>query len=185
MSDGLGTASAPPAGVAASNITRAAPLAAAAIGILAGLVRYGASSRGVVTAALLGSLGLLAVIDWRQHVVPNLVVLPATALVLGLRLALFPDQALEWVLASVVTCAVLLALSMLKRESLGAGDAKLGLLLGAGLGADVAVATLIGVVALWPVAAYLVFHEGVDARKKAIPLAPAFAFGAAVVALTG
>jgi hypothetical protein len=44
---------------------------------------------------------------------------------------------------------------------------------------------LIGVVAVWPVAAYLVFHEGVDARKKAIPLAPAFAFGAAVVALSG
>jgi leader peptidase (prepilin peptidase)/N-methyltransferase len=185
MSDGLAAASAPPAGVAASNVTRAAPLAAGAIGILAGLVRFGPSSRGIVTAALLGSLGVLAVIDWRHHVVPNLVVLPAAALVLVLRLALFPDQALEWILASVVTCAVLLGLSMLRRDSLGAGDAKLGLLLGAGLGADVAMAMLIGVVALWPVAAYLVFHEGVDARKKAIPLAPAFAFGAAVLALSG
>jgi leader peptidase (prepilin peptidase)/N-methyltransferase len=185
MSGGLGAASAPPAGVAASNVTRTAAIAAGAVGILAGLVRFGPSSRGLVTAVLLGSLGVLAVIDWRHHVVPNRIVLPAAALVLGLRLALFPDRALEWILASVLTCAILLALSMLKRDSLGAGDAKLGLLLGAGLGSDVAVAMLIGVVAVWPVAAYLVFHEGVDARKKAIPLAPAFAFGAAVVALSG
>jgi leader peptidase (prepilin peptidase)/N-methyltransferase len=185
MSEGLGVASAPPAGVAASNVTRTAALAAGAIGVLVGFVRFGPTSRGIVTAALLGSLGVLAVIDYRHQVVPNRVVLPAAAIVLALRLALFPDDTLEWVLAALITFAILLAISVLRRDSLGAGDAKFGLLLGAGLGADVAFAMLIGVLALWPVAAYLVFHEGVDARKKALPLGPAFAFGAAVVALAG
>jgi leader peptidase (prepilin peptidase)/N-methyltransferase len=183
MGEGLGAASAPPAGVAASKITLWAAPAAGAVGVLAALVRYGPSSRGVVAAALLGSLGVLAVIDFREQVVPNRIVLPAAALVLGLQLALFPDQALEWILAAVIACAALLAVSMLKRDSLGPGDAKLGLLLGAGLGTEVAFAMLIGVLALWPVAAYLVFSEGVDARKKALPLAPAFAFGAAIVVL--
>ena len=185
MSEGLGATSAPPAGVAASNVTRSAALAAGAIGILAGLVRFGPTSRGIVTAALLGALGVLAVVDFRHQVVPNRVVLPAAGVVLALRLALFPDRATEWVLAALITCGILLALSVLKRDSLGTGDAKLGLLLGAGLGAGVAYAMLIGVLALWPVAVYLVFREGVDARKKALPLAPAFAFGAAVVALAG
>jgi prepilin signal peptidase PulO-like enzyme (type II secretory pathway) len=152
---------------------------------MAGLIRYGPSSRGVVTAVLLGALGVLAVIDFRSHVVPNLVALPSAALVLGLNVALFPEHGVEWVLASLITCAGLLALSALKRESLDTSDAKLGLLLGAGLGSDVAMAILVGGVALWPVAAYLVFSKGVDARKKAIPLAPALAFGAAVVALAG
>jgi leader peptidase (prepilin peptidase)/N-methyltransferase len=184
MSDGLGAASAPPAGVAASNVTLVAALAAGAVGILAGLVEFGFSSLGVVTAALLGSLGVLAVIDFRHRRIPNLIVLPAAGLVLGLRLALFPDGTAEWILASLVTGGALLGLSMLKRDSIGTGDAKLGLLLGAGLGIETAYAVLIGVVALWPFAAYVVLTEGVDARKKGLPLAPAFAFGAAVVALT-
>jgi leader peptidase (prepilin peptidase)/N-methyltransferase len=176
-------ASAPPAGVAASDITRSAAMVAGAIGIAAGFARFGPSSRGVVTAALLGALGALAVIDLRHHVVPSRVILPAAAVVLGLSIALFPDQALEWVLAAVITFAALVALSTLKRDSLGAGDAKLGLLLGAGLGVDVAIAMLLGVVLLWPYAAYLVFSEGIDARKKAIPLTPALALGAALVLL--
>ena len=108
----------------------------------------------------------------------------AAALVLGLQLALFPDQALEWILSAAITGAVLLVISLLKRDTLGAGDAKVGLLLGAGLGTEVAFAMLIGVLALWPYAAYLVFSEGVDARKKAIPLTPALALGAAIVALS-
>jgi leader peptidase (prepilin peptidase) / N-methyltransferase len=183
MSDGLGTASAPPSGVAASKATLWTALAAGGIGVLAALIRFGASSEGLVTAALLGSLGALAAIDLREHTVPYRLVLPAAALVLGLQLALFPDHALEWILAALITCAALLVVSMLKRDSLDAADALVGLLLGAGLGLDVAVAILIGVLALWPVAAYLVFSEGVDARKKALPLTPALALGAAIVVL--
>jgi len=185
MSEGLGTASAPPAGVAASKVTMWAASAAGAVGVLAALLRFGPSSEGAVTAALLGSLGVLAVIDYREQVVPNRIVLPAAALVLGLQLALFSDHSLEWILSALITCGVLFGISLLKRDSLGAGDAKLGLLMGAGLGTEVAFAILIGVLALWPFAAYLVLAEGVDARKKTIPLAPAFALGAAVVALSG
>jgi prepilin signal peptidase PulO-like enzyme (type II secretory pathway) len=185
MSRGAGAASAPPAGAAASNLTRSAALAAGAFGVLASLVRFGPTSRGLVAAALLGSLGVLAVIDVRLDAVPNLVVLPSVALVLGLRLALYPADALKWIVAALLTCGILLALSTLKRDSISTGDAKLGLVLGAGLGANVAMAVLVGVLLLWPVAAYLVFTGGIDARKQAIPLAPALAFGAAVVALTG
>jgi leader peptidase (prepilin peptidase)/N-methyltransferase len=184
MSESLGATSAPPAGVAASKLTLWAALAAGSLGVAAALIRFGVSSEGLVTAALLGSLGVLAVIDFREHVVPSRLVLPAAGLVLALQLALFPDQALEWILAAFITCALLLGLSMLKRDSLDAGDAQLGLLLGAGLGLDVAWAMLLGVLILWPVAAYLVFSEGVDARKKALPLTPALALGAAILALS-
>jgi leader peptidase (prepilin peptidase) / N-methyltransferase len=177
MSESLGATSAPSAGVAASKLTLWAAVAAGGLGVLAALIRFGASSDGLVAAVLLGPLGVLAVIDFREHVVPHRLVLPAAALVLGLQLALFPDQAVEWILAALITWAVLLGLSMLKRDSLDAGDAQLGLLLGAGLGLDVAWAMLLGVMILWPVAAYLVFSEGVDARKKALPLTPALALG--------
>lgn len=209
MSEGLGAASAPRAGVAASKdggvptskdagvaaskeaavaavkTTTWLAVAAGAVGVLAALIRFGPSSEGVVTAVLLGSMGALAVIDFREHVVPIRVALPAGALVLGLQLALFSDHSLEWILSAAVTCGALLAVSLFRRDTLGPGDAQLGLILGAGLGTEAAFAILVGVLALWPYAAFLVLSEGVDARKKAIPLAPAFAFGAAVVALSG
>ena len=101
-------------------------------------------------------------------------------------LALFPDQALEWVLASVGCFSLLLVLTLLKPGGLGMGDVKLGLLLGAGLGLDVATAVLLGCLALWPVALYVVLTaDGPDARKRTLPLGPALALGAAIVALAG
>lgn len=185
MSRGLAAATAPSPGVAASNVTRSAALAVGGLGALAGLVRFGFTSSGLVAAVLLGSLGALAVIDFRHHTVPTRIVLPAGVVVLALQLALFPDDAVEWLLAALITFAILLALSAVRRDSLGINDALVGFLIGAGLGIDVAAAMLIGCLALWPVAAYLVFHEGVDARKKAIPLTPALALGAAIVVLAG
>jgi prepilin signal peptidase PulO-like enzyme (type II secretory pathway) len=185
VSRGLAAATAPSPGVAASNLTRSAALAAAAIGGLAGFVRFGLTSRGLVAAVLLGAMGALAVLDFRNQALPIPIVLPAAAVVLALQLVLFPSDALEWVLAAAITFGILLALSAARRDSLGMGDALVGFLLGAGLGADVAYAMLLGCLALWPVAAYIVFYEGADARKKAIPLTPALALGAAVVVLAG
>ena len=201
MSEGLGTASAPPAGVAVSKdageatskdavvaalkTTTWLAVAVGAVGVLAALIRFGPSSEGVVTAVLLGSMGALAVIDFREKVVPTRIALPAGALLLGLQLALFSEHSVEWILCAAVTCGALLAISVFRRDTLGPSDAQLGLILGAGLGTEAAFAILVGVLALWPYAAFLVLSEGVDARKKAIPLAPALAFGAAVVALSG
>jgi uncharacterized membrane protein (UPF0127 family)/Flp pilus assembly protein protease CpaA len=161
-----------------------APLAGG-VGALLALVRFGFSSEGLVTACFLAALGMLAVIDYQRRVIPNVIVLPAAALVLGLQLALFPDQALEWILASVGCFSLLLVLTLIKPGGLGMGDVKLGLLLGAGLGLDVAMALLLGFLALWPVALYLVLTDGADARKQTLPLGPALALGAAIVALAG
>jgi prepilin signal peptidase PulO-like enzyme (type II secretory pathway) len=180
----LAVPGAPPAGAAVSNTTWLAALTAGWVGVFAGFARFGFDSHGVVIAVLLGSVAALAVIDFRHQVVPSVVVLPAAAAVLALRLALFSGDSLEWVLAALATSGLLLAFALLKRDSLSTGDAKVGFLLGAGLGVDVAVAMLIGVLALWPFAAYLVWSGDADARKQAIPLTPALALGAAIVALS-
>ena len=155
--------------------------AAAAVFTLAVL---GLGKHGIVGACFLGALAMLAVIDFKTQTVPNRIVLPSAALVLGLQLALFPEHALEWALAAVAAAAFLLALTLLKPGGIGMGDVKLGLLLGAGLGWDVAVAMLIGALALWPFALWVVLNGGLDARKRTLPLAPALALGAAIVVLT-
>jgi leader peptidase (prepilin peptidase) / N-methyltransferase len=154
-------------------------------GAVAALAVLGIGSRGIVAACFLGALGVLAVIDYRTHLLPNRIVLPSAAAVLILQVSLFPGDALEWVLASVGCFAVLLALALIKPGGIGMGDAKLGLLLGAGLGIDVAMAVFIGCLALWPIAAYILARDGLDARTTALPLGPALAFGAAAVTLMG
>ena len=185
MSSGLGTAHPPAAGAAVSNLARFAPLAAGGAGVVMAVARFGASSRAVVAAVLLGTLGFLAVVDVQRRVIPMTVVLPSTALVLILQLLLFPEDAVEWVVAAVITGGALLALSLVKRDSVETGDASVGLLIGAGLGAEAALAMFVGCLLLWPVAGYLVLKGGADARKMAIPLTPALALGCAVVLLTG
>jgi leader peptidase (prepilin peptidase)/N-methyltransferase len=160
-------------------------IGAGVAGAVLALAVLGLGSRGLVAACFLGAMGALAVIDFRTRLLPNRIVLPAAAIVLALQLALFPDDAIEWIAASLGCFVVLLVIALAKPGGIGMGDAKLGLLLGAGLGADVTMALLIGCLALWPVAAYLLLRDGADARKAALPLGPALALGAAVVALTG
>jgi uncharacterized membrane protein (UPF0127 family)/Flp pilus assembly protein protease CpaA len=171
--------------VAASPLVGPLALAAGGVGALAALAQFGFTSTGLVTACFLTALGVLAVIDYQRQILPNVIVLPAAVLVLALQLVLFPDNAVETVLASVGCAGVLLVLALVKPGGLGMGDVKLGLLLGAGLGMDVAVALLLGFLALWPVAVYLVLTDGPEARKQTLPLGPALALGAAIVALAG
>jgi len=160
-------------------------LVAGCVGALAALVRFGFSSTALVSACFLAALGALAVIDFERKLLPNVIVLPAAALVLALQLLLFPDDALEFVLAALGCAGLLLVLTLLKPGGLGMGDVKLGLLLGAGLGSDVGMGLLLGFLALWPVAAYMVLRDGPDARKQTLALGPALALGAAVVVLAG
>ena len=162
-------------------------LAAATGGLAAaaGLIRFGVTSEGLVALCFLGALGVLAVIDYREHLLPNRIVLPSAAVVLGLQLILFPEHAVEWVGSAVGCGAVLLVPALIRPGALGMGDAKLGLLLGAGLGLEAASAMLLGFVLLWPYALWLVVQEGAQARKQVLPLGPALAAGAVLVTLAG
>ena len=163
------------------DAARALTAGAAAVGAVLGVARYGLTSRGLVAACLLGVLGAVAVIDFREHIVPVRVVVPASAVLLVLHLVLFPAHALEWVLAPALAFAGLVSLWLVKRDGIALEDATLGLLLGAGLGADVAVAMFLGFLALWPAAVYLLLRDGVGARKATVPLTPALAIGAVLV----
>jgi leader peptidase (prepilin peptidase)/N-methyltransferase len=176
-----------PGAEAAAEAPTATPAVAIGAGVAAGglaLAVVGVDSRGIVAALFLGALGALAVIDFQTHLLPNKIVLPAAALVLALQLALFPDDSVEWIVASLGCFFVLVLIALAKPGGIGMGDAKLGLLLGAGLGAEVTMALLYGCLLLWPVAAYLLLRDGADARKAVLPLGPALAVGAAIVTLT-
>jgi leader peptidase (prepilin peptidase)/N-methyltransferase len=181
----IAAASAPVQPLPTGRLVGTAALVAGGAAALVALARFGFSSHGLVAALFLGVLAVLAVIDYKHHLLPNKIVLPAAVLVLVLQVVLFPDRALELVLASLGTFAALLFLAMIRPGGLGMGDVKLGLLLGAGMGAQVFGAVATGAAAMWPVAIWLLVRHGSGALRKSLPFGPALAFSAAVVTLVG
>ena len=155
---------------------------AACIAALVCLVRFGFSARGLIDAFAAAVLVVLAVVDFRCRILPNVVVLPAAAIVYIAQMAFFPHHALEWTVAAVGCAGFFLATLLAYPAGLGMGDVKLGLLLGAALGKTVVAALFLGAAL---VGGALLLTQGSQARKKAIPLGPFLAAGALVVLFFG
>jgi leader peptidase (prepilin peptidase) / N-methyltransferase len=154
-----------------------------AIGVAFGLaaasfLHFGVTARGFISAIFFVVLVVLSVIDIEQGLLPNRIVLPATAVILVLQLAFFPDQALEWILATVGAGLFFLLAYLSYRAGLGLGDVKFAMLLGAGLGKGVVLGIFLGMFAAGIGGLVLVARQGLDARKQTIPLGPFLALGA-------
>ena len=163
---------------------RRVALAAALLVAPVALWRFGVGAEGLVGVFLFAVLAVLAVKDLEERRIPNLIVLPATAIVLLSVAVLRPHHALEALLAAMAAAMFLFVPSLLAKGGVGMGDVKLGLLLGAALGRGVAAALLLGCLAASVVGVTLLVRHGSSARKTALPFAPFLAVGAlAAVAL--
>jgi leader peptidase (prepilin peptidase)/N-methyltransferase len=158
-------------------------LPAAAAVALTGVLRLGATSGGVIAAGVLGLLTVIAAIDLRWRLVPNIIVGPATAAVLTWQLAFAPGRAVEWIAAAVGAPLLLLLPSLVKPGAVGMGDVKLAGLLGAALGTAVLPALMLGFLSVVPASVLLLVRGGAAARRSVIPFAPFMSFGAAVMLL--
>jgi leader peptidase (prepilin peptidase)/N-methyltransferase len=135
-----------------------------------------------LVAAFTGAvLVVLSAIDLERGIIPNRIVLPATGIVLLAQIALVPGQALEWVLAALLTAVVFIIPQLVGRAWLGMGDVKLALLLGAALGWGVVGAVLLAFVCVFPVALAILIRGGVAARKRSIPFGPFLSLGGLIV----
>jgi leader peptidase (prepilin peptidase)/N-methyltransferase len=165
-----------------SQIGVAAVSAALAIGCFA---RFGFSGRAVVGSVFAAILVLLTAIDLNRRLIPNVIVLPATAVVLVAQIALFPDRTLEWLLASLGAALFFFVPLLVYPAGMGMGDVKLAALLGAALGKSVAAAVFIALLIGGVFAVFVLLREGLSARKKAIPYGPFLALGGLIVLLLG
>jgi prepilin signal peptidase PulO-like enzyme (type II secretory pathway) len=153
---------------------------AGGVAVAAAFAHLGLTARAFVSSFVIVVLLVLAVIDFERRLIPNRIVLPALAVVLVAQLALFPDRAAEWILSALGAGLLFLVPAVVKRGSVGMGDVKLAVLLGAALGMHILQAMAFGLLAAWPVAFCLVLRDGRSARTAALPLAPFMAFGAIV-----
>jgi leader peptidase (prepilin peptidase)/N-methyltransferase len=176
-------ARAPRAPLRPAALPAAATFAAGAAAVV--LARGELSAWGVVAAATAGVLVWLAAIDLESRLIPNRIVLPAAAAVLAVAFALDPSRGAEHAVAAAGVGGCLLLAASLRPDALGMGDVKLGMLLGALLGADVLDALTIGFVLVAAVGLVAVVRDGRAALKRQLPLAPFLAAGAIATLLLG
>ena len=146
---------------------------------------FGLSGEAFVSAFFVACLVVVSAIDVERKIIPDAIVLPATAVVLAARIALDPSAALESVLAAVAASGFLFLAVLAYPRGMGMGDVKLALLMGAALGSAVAVAMMLGMLSALAVAVLLLLRYGAAARKSAIPFGPFLAFGSVVALFAG
>jgi leader peptidase (prepilin peptidase)/N-methyltransferase len=153
--------------------------------VVACFLRFGFSGKAIVASIFAATLVVLSAIDAERRILPDLIVLPATVIVLAAQIALFPERTLEWVLASLGAALFLFLALVAYPRGMGMGDVKLALLLGAALGKAVMVGLMIGMLAALGASTILFVRHGLAARKMFIPFGPFLAFGALVALFWG
>ena len=146
-------------------------------------LKFGLTADALVAAFFCAVLVVISAIDLERRIVPNRIVLPATAIVLVAQTLLHPS--VEWVLAALLAGLFLFLPAIVYPAGLGMGDVKLALLLGAMLGAEVGVALMVGLLAAVVPSIALFAIKGRAARKMALPFAPFLALGGIVALFAG
>jgi leader peptidase (prepilin peptidase)/N-methyltransferase len=145
-------------------------IAFALLGLLHGKNALALARLAVVGAALAAA----AVIDLREHRIPNRIVLPAAAVCAVLA----GPGTLRHGLAALALVAVLLLLALVQPAALGMGDIKAALLIALALGTAAVSALVIGLGLAAAVGAALMLRRGRSALATALPLAPFLTVGA-------
>ncbi|MFL5864614.1 MAG: prepilin peptidase [Solirubrobacteraceae bacterium] len=135
----------------------------------------------LIAAFMAAVLVVVTATDLDRRIIPNRVVLPATAIVLCGQIAISPARVGHWVAFGCAAAAFFLVPSLINRSLVGMGDAKLALLLGVGLGRGVIPALVLAFAALFPVALFTLIRGGWQARGSSLPFGPFLAFGALAV----
>jgi prepilin signal peptidase PulO-like enzyme (type II secretory pathway) len=160
------------------------PLVGALAAVAAG-ARAGLQFEAVLAAAFVAVLAAISWVDLEERRVPNVLVLPATAVALLAQGLLPTDRFLESVLAGLGAALFFFVAQLISRNSVGMGDVKLALLIGVVLGQDVVGALFVVSIAAALVGLVMMARDGAGARKRAIPFAPFLALGAVVGLLIG
>jgi prepilin signal peptidase PulO-like enzyme (type II secretory pathway) len=160
-----------------------APLASAPFALGAVILAFAIqpADQAVISSLTAVVVIVLSAIDIERRIIPNRIVLPATAAILIAQVALFPDRALTCVLAALLAGGVFLVPHLLGRSWLGMGDVKLIVLLGAALGWGVLGAVLLAFTCTLPASLFVIVRRGVAARNASIPFGPFLALGALLI----
>ena len=151
--------------------------------IVACVFAFGLTAEAALASFFCAVLVAISAIDLEHRIVPNRIVIPATAVLLPLHT--FVDPGPQWVVGALAASLFLFLAVLAYPAGMGMGDVKLALLMGAMLGKTVGVALMVGMIAALVPAAFLLARHGSAARKMGIPFAPFLAFGSLVALFFG
>ena len=151
--------------------------------IAACVLEFGLTSEAGIASFFCCVLVAISAVDIAHRIVPDRIVLPATAIVLVAQTVREPS--VKWVLAALGASLFLFLAVLAYPAGMGMGDVKLALLMGAALGKLVSVALMVGMLAAVVPGLYLLARHGRAARKMAIPFAPFLALGSIVALFAG
>jgi prepilin signal peptidase PulO-like enzyme (type II secretory pathway) len=144
---------------------------------------FGWSGTAFVASFYCAVLVTVSATDLSHRIVPNVVVVPAAAIVLVAMTVLHPSA--EWALGAFGASFFLFLAALAYPKGMGMGDVKLALLLGAMLGRTVPIALMVGMLAALVPSFVLFARHGSAARKMGIPFAPFLALGGVVALFWG
>jgi leader peptidase (prepilin peptidase)/N-methyltransferase len=156
---------------------------ATAVLVAGSVFRFGFNLHALAAAIFCIALVIVSATDLERRIVPNAVVLPATAAVLALQLVRAPS--VEWPAAGFGAALFLFLAALAYPRGMGMGDVKLALLLGVAVGRAVPVALLAGMIFALVPSTVLFARHGSKARKMAIPFAPFLALGGLLALFAG
>jgi leader peptidase (prepilin peptidase) / N-methyltransferase len=151
--------------------------------VAACVLAFGLTLDAALAAFFCCVLVAISAIDLQHRIVPNVIVLPATALALPAQTLLHPSP--EWAIGALGASLFLFLAVLAYPAGMGMGDVKLALFMGAVLGKAVAVALMLGMLAALVPGLFLLARHGSKARKMAIPFAPFLALGSVVALFAG
>jgi leader peptidase (prepilin peptidase)/N-methyltransferase len=146
---------------------------------------FGFTGEAFVAAFFVACLVVISAIDLERRIIPDAIVLPATAIVLVAQIALDPSRTVEYVVSAAAASGFLFISVLVYPRGMGMGDVKLALLMGVALGETVAVAMMVGMLSALVVGVYFLARDGMAARKTAIPFGPFLALGSVVALFWG
>jgi leader peptidase (prepilin peptidase)/N-methyltransferase len=166
----------PAAGYHALTVAGVA-LAAASVAV------FGPTFQGFAAAIFCLALVIVTAADLEYRLIPNRVVLPASAAVLALMTAADPGP--EWAVAASGAGFGMFVVAFVYPAGMGMGDVKLAMLMGAALGRGVVPALMLGLVLAAVPAIGLLVRHGKAGRTMGIPFGPFLALGSVVVLFAG
>jgi leader peptidase (prepilin peptidase)/N-methyltransferase len=165
------------------------PLVEAGTAVLAAItvaVHHDDTAQLVLGLVLLAFLVPMALIDLQHRIIPNKLTGPAAIVAVVLGTALDPGGEAGRLIAGAAAGGAFLLVALAAPGGMGMGDVKLAGVLGLFLGAAVAPALLIALVAGVLVSVVVIARKGVaGGRKTAIPFGPFLALGGFVAMLVG
>jgi leader peptidase (prepilin peptidase) / N-methyltransferase len=152
--------------------------------LIAGCVlASGLTVEAAIASFFCAVLVAVSAIDLEHRIIPNRIVLPATAVILLANT--LRDPSVEWIAAGAGAFTFLLLAALIYPAGMGMGDVKFAALMGVALGKTVPVALMAGMLAAMAPSVVLFARHGSKARKMGIPFGPFLALGSVVALFWG